>query len=507
MYTNGLKDRFGSPLVSERDLDNLVMFPMDTILGRITSTEANLEDVNYNIDGINTDLNTVTKDLFDLKNQLDTEYVTVGKLDDVYNVVDTEIVKGLKERFTDYSNLVFPIATDGTDNAYVSSFRFGYKHCPKGLITKVSTYARDTNNETHASKTEGCYLIAKVYNKADSKLVREQTSKNKRVVVERTNTNEIIFNTWEFDGILSPNENEVIKFVPSPDGMTQVSGYYMGMLVDTTHTHTDCIVGGDDDFVNNPIGSGNKYLALCKFEGDFYKEKAEKQELEYYEKDFLKTLYTLSSSNQQIWDNNVNNETVGEGQCKAFTLVRPYIRNGKYNEVRWTSQGTSNVTVYCRITTRDLNGNDVQTVTSHNTENFNTAGLKSFRFNEDFEVNDNIGSLLFETSTDGINPSSTAQWRIRIIGNATKTDTDGGEMAANIPYICQVIFWGKKAQLGGDILSKSRADELYAPKSGVTTTSYDWTPDYTNNIKLDVHEYTFPVNGWLVSRDWQYIFE
>lgn len=501
MYTNGLKDRFGSPLVSQRDLEPTI----DTINGRLTSTETNLEDVNFNINGLTTDLDDVTKEMFKLKNQLDTEYVTVGKLDDVYNRVDTEIVKGLKERFTEYSNSVFPIATDGTSNAYVSSFRFGYKHCPKGLIKKVSTYARDKNNATHASKTEGCYLIAKVYNKADSSLVREQTSKNKIVVVERTNSNEFIFNTWEFDGILSPNENEVIKFVPSPDGKTQVSGYYMGMLVDTTHTHVDCRCGGDDDFVNNPISSGNKYLGLCKFEGDFYKDKKQTQELEYFEKDFLKTLYTVSTSNQQIWDNNVNNETVGQGQCKAFTLVRPYIRNGKYSEVRWTSQGNSNVTVYCRITTRDLNGNDVQTVVSHNTENFAAAGLKSFRFNEEFEINDNIGSVLFETSTDGINPSSTAQWRIRIIGNDTKPDTDGGEMAANSPYTCQVIFWGKKAQLGGDILTKTRADELYAAKDGIVTTSYDWTPDLQNNIKLEVSSYSFPVNGWLVSRDWQYL--
>ena len=500
MYTNGLKDRFGSPLISQRDLEPTI----DTINGRLTSTETNLEDVNFNINGLTTDLDDVTKEMFKLKNQLDTEYVTVGKLEEVYNEVDTQVIKGLVDRYTVYDNAIFPIATEGSSNAYVTSFRFGYKHCPKGLIKKVITYARDASTTSSDAKVNGCYLIAKVYNKADGTLVREQSSKNKLVVIEKQSNESVRpTNTWEFDGILAPNENEVIKFVPSSDGKTQVSGYTVGLLIDSTHTHIDCRCNGDDDFANNPLGNGNRWMPYVKFEGDFYKDKEPKKEIEEFEKTFLKSIYTTEIAD--VFNNNIYNETLGMGSVKAFVIARPYLANGLFSEMKWTSQGNVSSTCKMKITLKDLNGNPVRSLMSSNSLNFSTAGEKIYQFDE-FEITDNIGSILCEGSTDGVNVSNSSQFRVAIIGNSTKADADGSEVTNN-PFVCHVIFRGKKARVGGDILTKTAADSLYASKSGVTTTSYDWTPDYTNNIKLDVHEYTFPVNGWLVSRDWQYLVE
>lgn len=405
------------------------------------------------------------------------------------NPVDSEIVRELKNWYSTYSNLVFPLSTEAGGNVYTSSFRFGYKHCPKGLIKKISLYARDANSASHDSKTNGCYLIAKVYNKADSSLVRQQTSSNKVVVREKqSNETERPLNTWEFDGILAPNENEIIKFIPSPDGENQVADYYLGFYVDTTHTHNDCQCGGDWDYINDPLRAGEKMLALCEMEGDFYQDKEIEKGLTSREKDFFNSLYTLTTSNQKIWDNNVNNESVGQGQCKAFTLVRPYITNGVFSEVRWDSQGTINSTVYCRLTLRDTNGKDVKTLVSGNTENFSAPGVKSFRFNEEFEITDNIGSLLFETSTDGVNPS-TAQWRIRIIGNATKPNTDGGEMAANNPYICQVIFWGKTIQLSNNILTTASASSTYATKTELDNyVTNDDAANFVTKEELDSYQ-------------------
>lgn len=432
------------------------------------------------------------------------------------NPLDTEIVRELKNWYSTYSNLVFPFVTEGGNNVDTSSFRFGYKHCPKGLIKKISLYGRDATNSSHGSKTEGCYLIAKVYNKADGTLVRQQTSTNKVVVVEKQSSDsERPRNTWEFKGILSPNETEIIKFIPSPDGENQVANYYLGLRVDDTHTHNDCQCGGDGDFVNNPLQQGAKYLALCTMEGDFYQDKEIEKGLTSREKDFFNTLYTLTSSNQKIWDNNVNNESVGQGQCKAFTLVRPYITNGVFSEVRWTSQGQSNATVYCRLTLRDVNGKDVKTLVSGNTENFAAPGEKSFRFNEEFEITDNIGSLLFETSTDGVNPS-TAEWRIRIIGNATKPNTDGGEMAANNPYTCQVIFWGKSLQLSNNILTTTSANSIYASKTDLE--SYVTNDDAANFVtKEELESYqqkqqyydtwTNLINGDIVDKAGCYSFQ
>ena len=420
----------------------------------------------------------------------------------ICNTVNEEIVKGLKSRYTKYSNLVFPLATEAGDNVYTSSFRFGYKHCPQGLIKKISLYGRDANSASHDSKTNGCYLIAKVYNKADASLVRQQTSTNK-VVVREKQSNETVrpLNTWYFDGIIAPKENEIIKFIPSPDGINQVDAYYLGFFVDKTHTHTDCQTGGDWDYVNDPLRAGDKNLALCEMQGDFYKDIEEKREIEEYEKKFIKSLYTTQVGD--VFNNNINNESLGMGSVKAFVIERPYLANGLFSEMKWTSQGNVSSTCRMKITLRDLNGNPVRSLMSSNSLNFSTAGEKIYKFDE-FAITDNIGSILCEGSTDGVNVSNSSQFRVAIIGNATKPNADGSEVTNN-PFVCHVIFRGKVAQVSDTILTKERADSLYAAKDGIVTTTYDWTPDLQNNIKLEVSSYTIPVNGWLVSRDWQYL--
>ena len=50
MYTNGLKDRFGSPLVSKRDVEQQLVEPLEAINGRLTTTEENLSKVSEDLE-------------------------------------------------------------------------------------------------------------------------------------------------------------------------------------------------------------------------------------------------------------------------------------------------------------------------------------------------------------------------------------------------------------------------------------------------------------------------
>ena len=50
MYTNGLKDRFGSPLVSKRDVEQQIVEPLEAINGRLTTTEENLSKVSEDLE-------------------------------------------------------------------------------------------------------------------------------------------------------------------------------------------------------------------------------------------------------------------------------------------------------------------------------------------------------------------------------------------------------------------------------------------------------------------------
>lgn len=394
-------------------------------------------------------------------NKLDEKIDSLSVFEGAEKTILAELADKTFERYSEYDNSVYVIGTESTDNSYTSSVRFGYTHMPHGVINKVSFYGRNSTTQSYDSKENGCYLIAQTY-KTDGTLVRSMTSLNKVVVLEYIGSGDRPLNTWEFEGLISPKEDEIIKFIPSDDGFEQKSGYYFGVWVDITHTHNDCQCGGDGDFVNNPLQQGAKYLALCRFEGEFYSERLKDYGLNYNEKDFISRIST--STKVELWNNNINNESLGGAEVKAFVLSRPYIRNGIYNDLRWESTGNLNSTVYMHLTIKDKTGRTIKTMVSNNNENFAAQGLKSFRFTQPFEITDEVGSIVCQTSTDGINPSTSAKWRTRVIGNAAKDNANGSEATGN-NFVCNVIFWGPQLSLAGDFLSKTEASNTYVTKT------------------------------------------
>ena len=393
-------------------------------------------------------------------------------------------------------------------------------------MKRVSLYGRDaiTSNIPEAHTT-GCYLMANIYKK-DGTLVSSTSSTNKLVAQFRPNNSTVVLNTWEFDNLVSPKEDEVIKFIPSPDGVTQVANYNLGILVDNYHTHEDCMCGGDDDFVNNPLASGSKWLAIAIIEGDFIYDNENQnhftdstKHLNSVERGVIESLYT--PTNVLAWDNNFNNETLGATSLKGFIISRPYITNGKFKEVRWTSQGTANGTnLYIKITLRDTNGYPVKSYVSNNTESFNVAGLKSYRFNEEWEVDDSISSISFELCNADGTIRTDVQMSIRIIGNATDNNSDGSE-STNSNYKINVQFYkigsvtNKFTTHVGDdthlteeekaalqqLVQNGGVTQQLVQNEDVTTNSYDWTPDYSAGVEFacsPITTYTAPCNGWII---------
>jgi rRNA maturation endonuclease Nob1 len=189
--------------------------------------KSDIENTNVRIDELTT-FNGIEKDLFD------------------------KIVSDNVTRYTEYNTNVFDLSIEG-GNVITSSVRFDNKHLPQGIIKSVSFYAQDSSSTGYDAKTNGCYLLANVY-KTDGTLVRSYSSTNKVVVLEKISVEpERPINTWLFEGIPSIGDDEIIKFIPSPDGINQTSNYYFGIRVDSSHTHANCQVGGDGDFVNNPL--------------------------------------------------------------------------------------------------------------------------------------------------------------------------------------------------------------------------------------------------------------
>lgn len=386
MYTNGLKDRFGSPLIS--------------------------------------------------KNYADDRYVKQENLSSIVSNLST---------YNRYETNYFSTIIENSSST-VSSFRFGFKHFPHGLVKRISLYGRDaiTSNVPEAHTT-GCYLMANIY-KEDGTLVSSTSSTNKVVAQFRPNGSTVVLNTWEFDNLVTPNEDEIIKFIPSPDGVTQVANYNLGLLVDSYHTHEDCMCGGDGDFVNNPLANGSRWLAIAIIEGDFIHDNESQnhftdssKHLNSVERGVIESLYT--PTNVLAWDNNYNNETLGVASMKGFIISRPYITNGKFKEVRWTSEGTANGTnLYMKITLRDTNGAPIKSYISNNTESFGVAGLKSYRFNEEWEVDDSISSISFEPCNADGTIRTDVQIRTRVIGNAVDDNSDGSE-STNANYKVHVQFY------------------------------------------------------------------
>ena len=381
--------------------------------------------------------------------------------------IDGELIENMRKNineisgsYNEYDTNNFSTLVEGGSNMNTSSFRFGYGHVPNGIIKEVSTYGRDytAGNDIFHSTTEGCYLLAKVY-KTNGTLVTSYSSKNRVVLQFRPSSSENVLNTWLFDGIVTPKEDEVIKFIPSKDGINQEANYYIGILVDTSHTHANCQVGGDGNFANNPLETGASYLAMVKFKGYFKSDAIiDENILKSYEKEAIKSLYTVSDEKIVKFDNNINNEDLGQAGVKCFVLERPYISNGVFDEIRWESLGTLSSTCHLKMTIRDNNGHPVKSLMSENPESFGVEGLKSYRFKE-FEITDEIGSLVFEPSTDGKTVNTSTSIRVRVIGNALKNDAGGSE-SSNNNYVIHCVF------LGNDVSICENISELISNLNG-----------------------------------------
>lgn len=381
------------------------------------------------------------------------------QIESVSNDLNTFYSQDKNRYYSQYSTGIFQEGVENVASLYTSSVRFGSTHMPKGFIKKVSLYGRDANSATHDSKTNGCYLIAKIYKKATGELVRSYSSTNGKVKVleKQSGSSERPLNTWEFDGFESIAEDEIIKFYPSSDGETLSSTYYFGVAVDNTHTHDDCQVGGDGD-ANNPLATGVKNLALAVFEGFFYYD-LKKEGLKEYEKNFLQSLYTTTT--ESVFDNNIDNladENIGVGNIRGFILERPYISNCSFNEIRWVSKGSLSSTTRIKATLRDRRGKRLESYVSDNEESFGTEGQKSFRFTKDIEVTDDIGSIVFETC-DAAGVISTSQIRTRVIGNAVNNNAGGSEVTNN-NFIIHVIFYGKVAQASDALITEEEKAAL-----------------------------------------------
>ena len=361
-----------------------------------------------------------------------------------------ELNDSVYEKYDNYNTITisYDIEKSPCDT---TSFRLGYKHTPNGIIKKVSLYAR-SDGGTFDCNTNGCYLLVQKYNKATSELISSALSKNK-VVVQKNSESTPLLNTWEFDGFESCKEGEVLKFMPT-SGDSPIADYKIGILVDPYHTHEDCNVGGDT-FVNGvnttPLGAGSKWVAYVQFEGDFYIKSDFKthpedssKHLKSIERPIIESLYTTTKV--EVWNNNINNDSLGNASVKGFRLERPYISNCVFNEMRWTTtSGTEDCTCYLKVTLNDVRGKALRSYFSNNTESFNATGLKSFRFDEDIEITDKIGSIVCQISLDGVNVITTEGKRVRLatIGTTTNNTTDGTE-ATNNNIIAHVIFYGSQ---------------------------------------------------------------
>lgn len=359
-----------------------------------------------------------------------------GKVSDVFSEFST---------YNRYETNYFSTLIESS-SATVTSFRFGFSHFPRGVVKRISLYGRNAiTTDIPEAHTTGCFLMANIY-KEDGTLVSSTSSTNKVVAQFRPDTSTTVLNTWEFDNLVTPKEDEIIKFIPSPDGVTQVANYNLGILVDNFHTHDDCICGGDSDFTNNPLQSGEKWLAIAIVEGDFIHDNNREEHfrdstkhLNSVERGVIESLYT--PTNVLAWDNNFNSESLGQAGVKGFIISRPYITNGKFKEVRWTSTGSStNANIYMKITLRDTNGAIVKSYLSNNTENFSVEGLKSFRFNEEWEVTDEVNSISFEPCNADGTIRTDVQIRVRVIGNASDNNADGTE-STNNNFKCNVQFY------------------------------------------------------------------
>ena len=125
MYTNGLKDRFGSPLVSQKDVEQQIVEPLEAINGRLTTTEENLSKVSE-------DLETTKEEIVtEIREDLNTKADLV--LDNTFSGQNV------------FTNTITLNSVDGSSNTTISS---------EGIITPNLTTFSINNNDLTFNDTE-----------------------------------------------------------------------------------------------------------------------------------------------------------------------------------------------------------------------------------------------------------------------------------------------------------------------------------------------------------------
>lgn len=369
------------------------------------------------------------------------------------NILQNNIINTVAERYTSFNtaSTTFNSSIESYSSASASSFRFSGKHCPNGIIKEIRLTGA-TSAASATSESTPIYLIAKIYE--GNNLISSNVSTNKTTTTTGTNN----YSTWYFENLISPAENQWIKFCPSLDGITHVSGVSVRVSCDDDHGHDGCGVGGDTYDDSNPVGSTNKWLTLCTFVGEFYSIVGVfshindiDSHLAPYEKTFLNNI--SNKTNSLVFNNNIDSVSTTRQVVKGFNVGRPYITNGVFTRIGLPFSGTastSNVTLIIDI--KDTRSRILKTIKSTSTWSYAGTSTCAYWNFDPFKIDDNVGYLQCHVSTDGganINPN--AQIVVMSLGSTGGT---GSEMT-NTSHIPHIHFFAPELTFKSNLVDTS----------------------------------------------------
>ena len=545
MYTNGLKDRYGSPLLSLNDGDDRYIAK-----GEIEYSNKRIEQKLNAQDKIIEHHTNKINDLYDKSHHTNVQ-LSEHVQDDVIHFTEDE-----KKEYKEINELVlgvyptFDFSTNSTNYTGETEGRSiqldKADFIPGGSIIQEIRlpYKAEFNNAERY-----CHII--VFDSNSTQIGKTFVSEGK--TARTTGSNETLVSKWKFDNKVLPEDYAFVRIALSPNAtLTNLQGdanfrinvsrntnnqnirptnlskllvptqSYLGWVeVTAVSTERQNIKEEFTSIIDNLREDiGEDYLTKTEANSTF----ATKEELSgyvanetledyatneslgnYVSKEEFDSLVEQSKQKQQYydtWTNLKDGDIVDKAGAYSFQLDKNDFVSGRIDRIEIPYVKGNNLTGYLCVQFFDTSNNVIETYYSINTQTQNKTGENDRGICE-YEF------ITFET------PDVYSYVRFSMVANTSVVPTgNSGSQFRVMPIKRNNSFnWNTNTNTKinntgtGWTILLSVLTRNYAKNTGITVRNYDWTPDIfcPITVALPTAGTTFvaPTNGWIISKSAQ----
>lgn len=548
MYTNGLKDRYGSPLLSLDVGDERYV-----MMNQIEFSHAKIEE---KIESFGKHVQKNRDDIIDLKNK---NYNTNVVLNAHRKNEEEHFADGEKKEYKEINELVlgvypsFDFSTNKTTYTGETEARSiqldKADFIPGGSVIQEIRlpYKNEPNNGEK-------YCHISVFDSNSTQIGRTFVSEGS--TARTTGSNELLVSKWSFDNIVLPDDYAFVRIALSPNlTLTNLNGdstfrinvsrnennqniiptnfskllsstqTYLGWvevtavrmerqnikeeftsIIDNLSTEIRTQFGESLESLRDDIGedyltktsASETYVTNDDLETNYY-DKEESADVFVTNEEFNELVKNTQSYYYDTWTNVKNQDSLNPASIKAFQYSKSDFVESRFDRIEFPFQAAGNTGYLC-VQFFDSNSQVIENETYFSNNKFAQVGASS-----------TLRKLATFTFDEIYPPEDYAFVRFSFVAEKVAPATIADGLSIKAMYINRSnASWGTYTYLYNDSAARQNLtiyitvlSRKAAKNTGITYRDYDWTPDFFNCVTVTMSAggkaFVAPTNGWLIS--------